>query len=96
MEELLAIVESGADQLGSSSAEKDLGVMVEGMLNVSQCCALPAMRADSFPGAIERTTDNKLSTGVTLLYLMLVKPHMEYCVWFLGKKKRKNIQERCQ
>lgn len=61
MEELLTVIEAGADWLRSSSAEKDLGILVDGKLNMSHYCALPAMQADSILGSIERSMASNLS-----------------------------------
>lgn len=45
----------GADLLGSSSVEKDLGVLVDDKLAMSRLCALVARRANSILGCNGRS-----------------------------------------
>ena len=49
-----APIQAGADLLESSSVERDLGVLVDDRLTVSQQCALASKKANGFWGALRR------------------------------------------
>uniref|UniRef100_K7EWK0 Reverse transcriptase domain-containing protein n=1 Tax=Pelodiscus sinensis TaxID=13735 RepID=K7EWK0_PELSI len=69
----------GTDQLSSSSAEKDLGVTVDEMLDRNQQCALVAKKANGKLGCIKRSIASRSRDVIIPLYLALVRPHLEYC-----------------
>jgi len=81
----------GGVWIDSNREEKDLGVLVDGKLNMTWQYALTAQKANRILGCIKRSVASRSREVILPLYSTLLRPHLESYIQLWSPQHRTDI-----
>ncbi|TRZ23724.1 hypothetical protein HGM15179_003375, partial [Zosterops borbonicus] len=88
----------GSEWKETSPGEKDLGLLADEQLDMTQQCVLAVKKAVCILGCVKSSVASTSKEVILSLYSALVRPHLEYCVqdWEPQHKKDVEVLEQVQ
>ncbi|KAJ7396543.1 hypothetical protein BTVI_144372 [Pitangus sulphuratus] len=81
----------GDEQIENSFAEKDLGILVQGKLDVNWQCALTAQKANCVLASMQSSMASRSREAILPLCSAFVRPNLECFIQLQGSQDRKDM-----
>ncbi|TRZ26591.1 hypothetical protein HGM15179_000532 [Zosterops borbonicus] len=79
------------EQIENNLGEKDLGLLVDERLDMTQPCALTAQRDKGVLGCLQSSVASRAREGILSLCSSLVRPHLQCCIQLWGHQHREDM-----